>query len=61
MTVHPLEAELLLKIRNRFQWGDVTIECRDGLPHRIIKAFDATKLSPTDLNSEDLIPPEWEM
>ena len=38
------ELELLFYLRTRFRYGDVTIQVRDGLPYRILKAFDATAL-----------------
>jgi hypothetical protein len=37
MELHPNEAELIEKIRNKYQWGEIIIECRDGLPQRIGK------------------------
>lgn len=55
MELHPLEADLILKIRNRFRYGELVIECRDGLPFRIGKAFVWEKLSTQvgfDTNSE---------
>lgn len=35
MEVHPQEMELLERIRTKYRWGEVIIECRDGLPDRI--------------------------
>ena len=37
MEVHPMEKELLEKIRNNYRFGEVVIECRDGLPVRLGK------------------------
>ena len=45
MELHPKEANLIKLIRNRFKWGEVVVECRDGLPYRMMKAFDWTKIS----------------
>lgn len=59
MELHPLEANLIHLIRNKFQWGDITIECRDGLPQRVGKAFvwekipvDNSPVQDVDLLSE---------
>lgn len=35
MELHPLEVELIQKIRNQYKWGEIILEIRDGLPHRI--------------------------
>lgn len=48
MELHPLEADLINKIRTRFRYGELVIECRDGLPFRAGRAFVWEKLS-TDL------------
>ena len=34
------EVELLYWIRNRFRWGELIIEVRDGYPFRIRKAIE---------------------
>ena len=34
------EIELLYWIRNRFRWGELIIEVRDGMPYRIKKAIE---------------------
>ena len=39
MELHPLEANLINLIRSRFKFGEISVECRDGLPSRIGKAF----------------------
>jgi len=44
MELHPAEVELLLKIRNKYQWGKITLECRNGLPSRIEKVTEFEKL-----------------
>jgi len=51
MELHPLEANLIMLIRNRFQWGEIVVECREGLPQRMMKAYDWTKV-PTEYNEE---------
>ncbi len=48
MELHPKEKNLIILIRTRFQWGDVSIETRDGLPNRIMKAHDWTQISSED-------------
>ena len=35
MELHPQEADLINQIRNRFRFGEVLVETRDGLPYRI--------------------------
>jgi hypothetical protein len=35
MELHPMEVELLQRIRNKYRFGEIVIECRDGLPFRI--------------------------
>ena len=45
MELHPKEANLIKQIRDRFQWGEVTITCMNGLPDRILKTHDYTKIS----------------
>lgn len=44
MDLHPMEVELINKIRNKYQWGEIIVECRDGLPHRIGKTTVYEKL-----------------
>lgn len=44
MSLHPLEVELIQKIRNKYQWGEIVIECRDGLPQRIGQTIVYEKL-----------------
>lgn len=45
MELHPAEVELIMKIRNKYQFGEILIECRDGLPYRIGKTVEYEKLS----------------
>lgn len=35
MELHPKEINLIQKIREKYQYGEIIIECREGLPHRI--------------------------
>ncbi len=37
MELHPTEQALILRIRNKYRFGEITIEVRDGLPDRIVK------------------------
>ena len=45
MELHPLEVELIQAIRNRFQWGELIVECRDALPQRIGRTTIYEKLA----------------
>lgn len=45
MELHPLEVELILKIREKYQWGEIILEVRDGLPQRIGRTVTYEKLS----------------
>jgi len=45
MELHPLEAELVQKIRDKYQWGEIVIDCRDGLPQRVGKTTVYEKLN----------------
>jgi hypothetical protein len=38
--LHQKEIELLYWIRNRFRWGELVIQVRDGLPFRISRAVE---------------------
>lgn len=51
MQLHPREAQLIRLIRERFQWGDITIETKEGLPFRMMKAHDWTMIT------DELSPP----
>lgn len=44
MELHPLEVELILRIRSKYQYGEIIIECRDGLPQRVGKTTVYEKL-----------------
>lgn len=44
MELDPKEAELILAIRNKYQFGEVVIECLNGLPQRIGKTVVYEKL-----------------
>lgn len=44
MELHPLEVELIKKIRNNYQYGEIVIECREGLPQRIARTVVYDKL-----------------
>lgn len=44
MELHPKEAELILAIRNKYQYGEIIVECYQGLPHRIGKTTVYEKL-----------------
>ena len=37
MELHPQEVELIKRIREKYRFGEIIIECRDGLPQRIGK------------------------
>ena len=39
-----LEADLIMRIRNKYQWGEITIKCQGGLPYSIIKITNVDKL-----------------
>lgn len=45
--LHPLEWELIKAIRERCPWGELMIECREGLPQRIGRTTVFEKLSPS--------------
>lgn len=44
MELHPLEAQLIQKIREKYKFGEIIVECRNGLPHRIGKTTTYEKL-----------------
>lgn len=44
MELHPMEAELISRIREHYQFGELIIECKDGLPYRIGKTTVYEKL-----------------
>ena len=45
MLLDPREVDLINKIREKYQFGEIIIECRDGLPQRIGKTVVYEKLS----------------
>lgn len=42
--LHPQEIELIWQIRNRYRFGRVEIETRDGLPQDILKTVERRRL-----------------
>lgn len=44
MELHPVEQELILRIRKKFRYGEVTVETRDGLPYRIGRTISYERL-----------------
>lgn len=50
MDLHPTEVDLIQRIRKEYQFGEIIIECRDGLPVRIGKTVVYKKLS-TEFNA----------
>ncbi len=45
MELDPKEVDLILKIRDKYQFGEIIIECREGLPFRIGKTVTYEKLN----------------
>lgn len=52
MALHPKEAELINRIRNKHRWGEILIEVRDGLPVRIGKTVTYESLDGPKLSTE---------
>lgn len=52
MELDPREADLIQRIRSKYQYGEIIVECRDGLPVRIGKTVTYEKLS----TEETLLP-----
>lgn len=44
MELDPREADLILKIRDKYQFGEVLVECQNGLPWRIGRTITYEKL-----------------
>jgi len=44
MDLHPTEQELILRIRNKFRYGEIRVETRDGLPYRIGQSISYERL-----------------
>ena len=42
--LHPQEIELIWQIRNRYRFGRIEIETRDGLPQDIVKTIERKRL-----------------
>lgn len=42
--MHHKEVMLLLAIRERFRWGKIEIHAKDGIPLRILRAFESDDL-----------------
>lgn len=42
----PKEVALILALRNKFQFGEVTIIMKDGVPLRLRKAYEFDELIP---------------
>jgi len=45
MELHPSEAELILRIREKYRFGEITVICRDGLPDKIGRTTIYEKVS----------------
>jgi len=47
MELHPYEAELIKRIREKYHYGEITIKVHGGLPDKIVKEvhFDSVRLS----------------
>ena len=44
MELSPQEVDLIIKIREKYRFGEIIIECKDGLPYRIGKSVVYEKL-----------------
>jgi hypothetical protein len=44
MEVHQAEFELLKRIRERYQYGEITIVIKDGLPTDIVREYHKDKI-----------------
>lgn len=52
MELHPQEAQLILAIRKKYQFGELIIETRNGLPERIGKTTTYQRLSELELSTD---------
>lgn len=52
MELHPAEAELIQKIRTQYQFGEIIVECLNGLPYRIGKTTVYEKIGVKKLSTE---------
>lgn len=43
--LHPFELELIKRIREKYRFGEITIEIRNGLPDRVVKEVQFERLS----------------
>ncbi len=43
--LHPFEVELIQRIRDKYRFGEITIEIRNGLPDRVVKEIHFERLS----------------
>lgn len=48
MELQPQEVDLINQIRNKFRYGEIVVETRDGLPYRIGRTTVYEKLSTVD-------------
>jgi len=44
MELDPKEVELIKRIREQYRWGEIIVECQNGLPWRIGKTTIYEKL-----------------
>ncbi len=42
-----MEAQLIQRIRSKYRFGEITVECRDGLPYRVGRTTIYEKLEET--------------
>lgn len=42
--LHPREKALIKLIRERFRFGEIVIDTRDGLPHQVRRYVDIARL-----------------
>jgi len=57
MQLHPAEAWLINQIRNKYRWGEILLETRDGLPSRVGRTtiFEKFSYSQETLTSDDTV------
>lgn len=53
MELHPKEAELIKKIREKYQFGKIILECQYGLPYRIEKTVEYELLKGAELSTSN--------
>lgn len=56
MELSPQEMDLILKIRTKYQFGEIIVECANGLPYRIGRTTVYEKLTsiPIDLSTQKI-------